>query len=279
MTLELSPYVDREILQPPPAPLPDRYRSAGGLVRGALLLDDDVYTVARYDSSPVGLGFKVLLGIVGIVVAARLIGLGLGLLTSPQLGSLQASILNAIAGMSWYQQQVQQTPGFAEQFQSGYNLFWTALQTLLGIPTPGVTIGSLITFAILTFVNWIGYGVLVHLLARWFRGEATFSQFLAPLALSYAPLLLFVVELVPGAFVPITLMFLLLLAFKFMAIRHTYGLHPMAGLAVTVGPYLLVAVATLAVALISLALGLNQIPVLGPFLRQAGRMPFFDFGF
>jgi hypothetical protein len=276
MTLELSPYVDREILQPPPAPLPDRYRSAGGLIKGALLLDDDVYTVARYDPSPVSLGFKILLGIVGIVVAARLIGLGLGLLTSPQLGSMQASTYTAITGMSWFQQQA---PGFADQFQRGYNLFWVGLQALLGIPTPGATVGSLITFAILTFVNWIGYGILAHVIARWFRGEASFGQFLAPLALSYAPLLLFVVEIIPGAFVPITLMFLLLLAFKFMAIRHTYGLHPMASLAVTVGPYLLVAVATLAVALISLALGLNQIPVLGPILQQGGRIPFVDLGF
>lgn len=276
MTLELSPYVDREILQPPPEPLPESYRSAGGLIRGALLLDDDVYTVARYDRSPASLGFKILLGIVGIVAAARLIGLGLGLLTSPRLGGLQAATFNAITGMSWFQRQA---PDFADQFQRGYNLFWVGLQTLLGIPTPGATIGSLITFVILTFVAWIGYGILAHLIARWFRGEASFGQFLAPLALSYVPLLLYVVEIIPGAFVPITLMFLLLLAFKFMAVRRTYGLQPMASLAVTVAPYLVSAVVLLAVALIALALGLNQIPVLGPVLRQGGRLPFVDIGF
>ena len=55
----------------------------------ALLLNGAAYGAVRNDRSPFRRGLLVLLAILGIVGLARLVGLGLGLLTAPQLGSIQ----------------------------------------------------------------------------------------------------------------------------------------------------------------------------------------------
>ena len=114
-----------------------------------------------------------------------------------------------------------------------------------------------------TLIFWLVYAAFAQVLARWFGGEAGYKQLAGALALSYAPLLILVVELWPGATVPVTLMFPLLLVFKYLAIRRTHGLSPGYTLAATLGPYVIGLVILAAFSLFGAAIGLNSIPVSG----------------
>ena len=113
----------------------------------------------------------------------------------------------------------------------------------LGIPTPtnqGIGIGALVLD---TLLAWFVFGTVAHWLARWFGGAGTWKQTLGAMALSYAPLLLLVVEAVPGASVPLTLLFLAMLVGKYQAIKSAHGLTPGYTLASVLLPYLIGVVA------------------------------------
>jgi hypothetical protein len=155
-------------------------------------------------------------------------------------------------------QQVQADPQFAANFQIGYFVGWDALRVLLGIPVPAVAGGLYLLLFIMTLVNWLTYGVLAHLFARWLGGQARFSQTLGVTALAYAPLLLFTVELVPGAVMPVGLVFAYLLVAKFMAISQAHGLTGGRALAAVLAPYLLSFVIAVGVALFGSAIGIEQ---------------------
>ena len=245
-----------------------------GLLGQALLLNGAAYTAVRDDRTPFRRGFLALLLVLGLVALARLIGLGLGLLAAPQLGSLQQMIGDFVTGLPWYAQQVQADPQFAGNFQIGYFVGWDALRVLLGIPAPSVTGGLYILFLVATLVNWLVYGVLAHLVARWLGGQARFSQTLGVTALAYAPLLLFTVELVPGAVMPVGLVFAYLLVAKFMAIGQAHSLSGGRALAAVLAPYLLSFVIAAGVALFGSAIGIEQSVNLDQTLRLAPQLAF-----
>ena len=233
----------------------------------ALFLNGAAYAAIRDDRAPWRRGLLTLLVVLGLVALARLIGLGLGLLAAPQLGSLQQIIYDFVTGLPWYAQQVQLDPQFAPQFELGQIAAWDGIRLLLGVPVPLVVGGLYASFAVVTLVNWLLYGVLVHLFARWFGGKARFSQTLGVLALAYAPLLLFVVELVPGAIMPVSLVFALLLVGKFLAVKASHGLDGGYALAAVAAPYLFSLVIAAGVVLFGGAYGLEQIPNLDQILR------------
>lgn len=239
------------------------------LLGQALLLDGAGYAAVRGDRTPLRRGFAALLVVLGLVGLARLIGLGLGLLAAPQLGSLQQILGDFITGLPWYAQQVQADPQFASQFQLSYAAGWDAVRLLLGVPVPLVVAALYLLFAVVTLLNWLLYGLLVHFFARWLGGQARLGQTLGVTALAYAPLLLFSVELVPGAVLPVGLIFAYLLVTKFMAVAAAHGLHGGRALAAVLAPYLLSFVILTAVALFGGAYGLDQIPSLDQTLRVA----------
>ena len=200
-------------------------------------------------------------------MVARLVGWGLGYLTSPRLDSLQTLLQNFITGLPWYQAQAQQSPQFVPQFTQSYWLSWEGVRLALGIPTPlnqGIGIGALVLD---TLLMWFVYGTLAHWLARWFGGAGSWKQTLGAAALAYAPLLLLVVEAVPGAYVPLTLLFLAMLVGKYQAVKSTHGLAPGYTLASILLPYLIGLIVLLALALFGGAYGLDQIPYADTGLR------------
>jgi len=248
---------------PPAAQHPGSLRLLGQ----ALLLNPAAYAAVRDDRSPFRRGFVALLAVLGIVALARLVGLGLGLLAAPQLGSLQQIIGDFVTGLPWYTEQVQADPQFATQFQLGYLVGWDALRLVLGAPVPVVVGGLYATFVVTTLLNWLLFGALVHLFARWLGGQARFSQTLGVTALAYAPLLLFAVELVPGAVTPVGLVFAYLLVSKFLAVGQAHNLHAGQALAAILAPYLLILVLAAGVSFFGSAYGLDQIPYLDQTLR------------
>jgi len=242
-------------------------------IKRALLLDDDVYAEIAFGPGPLGRGFKHLLAILGVVVLGKVVGWLFSLLVMPRLGGVQTAIESFLSGMPWYANRVAQAPEYAQQFHQAYVLVWEGLRTLLGQPTPTSLISSILALIVTTLGAWLVYSALAQLLARWFGGEATFGQLAGTLALSYAPLLLLLVEIWPGAVVPVTLMFPLLLIFKYLAIRRTHGLSPAYTLATTLGPYVIGVVGLAFLSLFGLALGLNRIPIVSDLLQMGGRLP------
>jgi hypothetical protein len=173
---------------------------------------------------------------------------------------MQALIQDFITGLPWYADQARQTPEFAAQFAQSYWLSWEGVRAALGIPTPSnvsINVGSVV---LSTLMNWLAYGTLAHWMARWLGGTGTWKQTLGVVALSYAPLLLLVVEAIPGAAVPLSLLFLAMLVSKYLALKSAHHLTPGYTLASVLLPYVIAVVLVLALALFGAAFGLEQVP-------------------
>lgn len=263
-SLSYKPYPEAGYLERPGEPLPDK---PFALIREALFFNEEAYRTLRDHSSPFGRGVLVLLIIVVGVALAQAIGLALGLLTSPRIDILQDAIYGFITQMVLYNRRVANVPEFAQQFRQIYEGVWQALRLLGGYPSWSGTAAAAATAVVGTFVNWLIYGLLAHWVARWFRGQASLSQFLGALALSYAPLLLTVVLLVPGAALAMPLVFLALLVSKFVAVKTTYGLSSFAGLAVTLIPYLIIALLLVGLTIFGIAYGVGRIPYIDSIIR------------
>ena len=252
-----------ELIVPPPQEDDDTGAPQPGvltLLGRALLFSTEPYATVRDGDHPGRRGFVIVLVVVAIVALAQLIAYWLGWLTAPRLDSLQGLLYSTVTGWPWYAQQVKQDPTFATQFQQGYMAGWEALRILLGYPTLTATISVDVSLIVTTFGNWFLFSLLAHWTARWFGSQARFGQTLGTVALAYAPLLLLVIQIVPGATVPLSLLFLLLLATKYLALKSTHGLGTPQTLFVLAAPYLIVALVVVLVALYGGAYGLEQIP-------------------
>ena len=212
-------------------------------------------------------GFVIILTIVGLVTLAQLIGYWLGALTAPDLSSLQHLLYNALIDLPWYAQQVQQDPAFAVQFAQGHTVAWEALRVLLGYPTVTATVSAIVATALATVINWLLFAVLAHWVARWYGSQARLGQTLGVLSLASAPLLLRLVEIVPGAVAPLSLIFLLMLATKFLALKSAHGLGAAPTLVVTLAPYALVALLVVLILLNGGAYSLQQNPYVNQVLQ------------
>lgn len=235
------------------------------LLGRTLLLGNEPYAFVRDAASPGQRGFVIILTIVGLVTLAQLIGYWLGELTAPNLNSLQGLLYSALVDLPWYAQQVQQDPAFAVQFAQGHTAAWEALRVLLGYPTVTATASSIVVTALATVINWLLFALLAHWVARWYGSQARFGQTLGVLSLAYAPLLLRLVEIVPGAVTPISLIFLLMLAAKFLALKSVHGLGAAPTLVVTLAPYAIVALLVVLILLNGGAYSLQQ----NPYVNQA----------
>src|SRR5690606_20847105 len=205
--------------------------------------------------------------VVAVVALAQMIAYWLGWLTAPRLDSLQGLFYDTVTGWPWYAQQVQQDPTFATQFQQGYMAAWEALRILLGYPTLTATISVDVSLIVTTFGNWFLFSVLAHWTACWFGSQARFGQTLGTVALAYAPLLLLVIQVVPGATVPLSLLFLLMLATKYLALKATHNLGTPQTLFVLTAPYIVVAIVAALVVLYGGAYGVEQIPYFNDALK------------
>lgn len=238
------------------------------LIREALLLNDRAYEVVETDAKPFRRGVVILLWIMGIVVVAQLIGLALGLLTTPRLDILSNQVLERIMAFSWYQEQVALNPEFASTFALAYGRAWQGLRLLFGLPSTTGTVGGIVSLLLSTLGGWLIYGFLAYWVARWLSERRLDTRdFIGVMALSYAPLTLTALELVPGLTIPFTLIFLLMLITKYQAIKRTFAMGPGYTLAATIGPYIVMIILVLGLVLIALGLGLDQIPFADPILR------------
>jgi hypothetical protein len=237
------------------------------LIREGLLLNEEAYDRVKLAPRPTRLGLSILGYIAILLLISLVFGMLLGYLTMPQLDVLSAQIYDRIVQFDWFTALAERNPQFGAQFEPAYSAVWQLIRIFGGYPS-AVGFGlTAVTSLVSLFVGWLVYGATAHLFARWLGGRATFGQFLGPLALSYAPLVLRGLGYLPGLVVAVPLIFLLTLVAKFIAVRRTYELTPGYSLVVTIAPYLLGLVAGLALLALGLGFGLSRIPYLDPILR------------
>jgi hypothetical protein len=232
----------------------------------ATLLDKRAFTAVNSDDDPFKRGSLTLLLIIGVVAVARLIGMGLDMLTMPRVNVLQEQILLAISNTNYYANLIAETPEFADQFAATYANIWDSIRLLGGYPS---TIGLVGVFLSLLGVlgSWLIFSSLSYLIARWFGIKVDYQRALGVMALAYAPILLTAIDIIPGAFMPMFLIFALTLITKFLAIRELYEFSPGQNLAVIILPYVIGLILMITVLLFAVAFGLNQFPVVDDVLR------------
>lgn len=230
------------------------------LLGRSLLFSTEPYATVRDGEHPGRRGFVIVLVIVAIVALAQLAGYWLGWLTAPRFDSIQSLLYSTVTGWPWYAQQTQQDPALAAQFQAGYAAAWEGLRILFGYPTLTATISVVVSLILSTFANWFLFAVLAHWTARWFGSQARIGQTMGSVALSYAPLLLLVIQVVPAATVPTTLLFFLMLATKYLALKSTHNLGTPQTLFVLAAPYVIVAIVVALSTMYGGAYGIQQIP-------------------
>jgi hypothetical protein len=238
-------------------------------------LDQRAYNAVNHDWRPLRRGVTVLAVALGIAAIARLVGTGLGILTSPQIDVLQDQIFNALSGTAYFESLAAQSPDFTTQFAAGYTALWELIRLLGGYPSYSGLAGALIGL-LFTFSSWLTYATLAFVVGRWLGAQASYSRTLGVFALAYTPVMLTVIEAVPGAYVAWSLVFLLILVAKFLAAREVFNLGPGGGLAAILLPYLLGLLLLIGLLIFAAAMGLNQVPYVDEILRAlrfTGGMP------
>jgi hypothetical protein len=161
----------------------------------ALLFKEDAYEEMRASASPVLRGL-VLIVVVGLVVALlAFVGDVLEWAGMPDLGAIQETVFGYMTQMPFMQENLQANPEFAKMFKQQYDMSWAIVQAFMPSPV-GAAMGIVLTPLGLV-VRWLIYGLLAYLFARWLGGTATLSETLGVLALAVAPMVIYVLTLVP----------------------------------------------------------------------------------
>jgi hypothetical protein len=237
------------------------------LLRQAALLNGRAYAAVVRDSAPFRRGLIALMTILGLLAATRILGLAMGLATSPRYGSLQLRLWEWLSGLRWYEARVVADPAFPAQLRQGYEIAWEALRAALGYPTAWGAGLTLLTLALAVGFSWLGFGLVAHPLVRWFGSSSRLGETLGALAVAQVPWLLLLVTAVPGAFVPPGLVLTALLVTQYQALRSGCRLNWGQSLAVELGATLIPALILLGAAIFAGGYGLSRIPVFDDALR------------
>lgn len=229
-------------------------------------LDQRAYHAVNIDPDPLKRGLFPLLIAVAVTAVARLIGIGLGILTSPKIGIIQDQVYEAITGTAYFGTLVEQTPDFLQQFEAFYLTLWDIIRLVGGYPSYA-GLGSSLINLLFTLGSWLVFALLTYLVAAWFGARTDVGRALGVFALAYTPIMLTLVEVIPGGHVAWSLIFMLILVAKFLAAREVYKLGPGSSLAVILLPYLIGMIIIFNLLIFGAALGLNQIPYLDELLR------------
>lgn len=274
-----APWEGGDVAALPPAPAAaDDSAGSLRLAWRALLLDDSAYAAVRDDRHAFRRGFVVLLTIMAVDALAYLLALAFDSVTAIRTERIQQIIYNFVVSLPWYTDQLQSNPNFAAQFQQNYFLGWEGGRIMLGLPSGlGTTIIEVL-LVVSTLSAWLTFGFTAHWLARWFGGKARFGQFMGVFGLAYAPLMLSVITIIPGAYVTLPLLFFALLVTKFIAVKQAHRLTTGYTLAAILGAYLIWLLIYIAVAFFASAYGteyfVQNSGIIDALRNFAGSLPF-----
>ncbi len=232
----------------------------------ATWLDQRAFHAVNLDSEPFKRGSLALVVALLIAAVARLIGIGLGILTSPRIEVIQEQVYGAVTRTEYFGTLADQTPDFLQQFDAAYFALWDLVRLAGGYPSFAGLGSSLITL-LMFLASWLVFTTLTYVVAYWMGSSPGIGRALGIFALAYTPVMLTIVEIIPGAFVAWSLIFMLILVAKFLAAREVYKLSAGASLAVILLPYLIGIILIFNLLIFGAALGLNQIPYLDEILR------------
>jgi len=161
----------------------------------ALLFKEDAYEEMSASASPVLRGL-VLIVVVGVAIALlAFVGDMLEWAGMPDLGALQETIFGYLTQLPFMQESMQATPEAAKSFKQTYDMNWAIVQAFM--PSPGGAAMGIVLTPLGLVIRWLIYGLLAYLFARWLGGTATLSETLGVLALAVAPMVIYVLTLVP----------------------------------------------------------------------------------
>ncbi len=232
---------------------------------GAMFLKHAAYAYERERKNPLGNGL-VYLAVIGVLVAlAGILGAGLRFATAPSLDAIKNTVLVHLQAMPFFNNF---SLAGQDSFLQTYNRWWDQFgTTVLGYPgnEGGVAaLGlTLLTTPLGLIIGWFIYGALVHLVARGWNPETSFSEMLAPLALASSPQLLSVLTLFPGTGISGAVIALWTFICNVVAIRVAYNTTTRRAIWGALFPILLLVV-------LLLLLGCAALALLVPVIRTIG---------
>lgn len=167
---------------------------------GAMFLKTETYAYERDQKNAFGSGL-LYIALIGVVVAlAHILSAGLRYATSPSLDAIKNTVLVHLQAMPFYETL---SPSALEQFERGFQQSWEQFGSFfVGYPTNTASFVTLmlgvLTVPLGLIIGWLIYGALIHLIARGWNPQTSFSELLAPLALATSPYFLNVLTLFPA---------------------------------------------------------------------------------
>jgi hypothetical protein len=194
---------------------------------GGLFLDLQVYREQRDAPDGMKRGF-VLVVLIGVIVGlATMIGQIFQSLVVPNPNQLAQTVYQGLTDLPLYDLALANDPGFAEDFQQGFDQTFPLIQQLLGENASllsGVT-GFVVTPFLFT-LGWLIFGTFAHLIARLLGGQGALGQTLGCTALATGVNLLAIIQVVPFARPSLLAIPLFSLIANYVALREAHQLAP-----------------------------------------------------
>ena len=161
----------------------------------AFFLDETPYAEMREAASPILRGLGIVVVIAVAVALFGLVGTTMEWATTPNQDDIQATVLEGIQNMPWYQQ-LQHRSGFREEFARGFNMWWRVVPRTF-MPNVATSAAMIILLPLGLTIVWFLYGLASYLCARLMGGQGSLGQTLGCTALAVAPQLLNVATFFP----------------------------------------------------------------------------------
>ena len=190
-----------------------------GLLWAALFLESQAYSTMSDSKSPVKKGLIILI-ILGVALGvAGFIGATLEWASSPNLEAIKDTIYEMYQTAPWMQF-IEAEPEAMKMFNQIWEQVWQFVGFL--VPSPASSLSGLIIKPLALIINWLIFGVLLHLIARMLGGSARLGQTLGATSLAAAPQLLIILTALP--FVVVAGIGTWTLLCRYMAVRVTHEL-------------------------------------------------------
>ena len=192
------------------------------MVWDSLFLDRAPYARILADGQPLKRGALIVLLLSVLVAVSMLIGTLLSWTMTPKLDAIQTLIYQTMEKMGAFDE-MSGVAGAMGDFDKSWGMAWQIMPGLFGAPSPGGAFANLIIQPFSMLVGWLIYGLLVYLFARMMGGQGSLTNTLAATALAFAPQILNLVLIIPGAVVGSVIGLWMLLC-RYVAVQTVHDL-------------------------------------------------------
>ncbi|MBN1123163.1 MAG: YIP1 family protein [Anaerolineae bacterium] len=204
----------------------------------ALFLKAAPYHQLRDSEKPFLDGLKLLLIIAAAVGIARAVGGILNWGISPSPDDVREIIQETIKEQGWYAESSGAVEDYDSVFNEQFDMIFTGI-SMITFSTVGGSLLNVITTPVTALLVWLGWGLLGHLFARIFGGDASFKQTYGVTALAISPMLINLTALIPGVQVG-WLVFIWTMSCRYVAIKSGHHIKWGRALTATLLPYVVI---------------------------------------